>query len=121
MAVELFGRVLPRHLEIIYEINERFLDGVRGRRAKADDGAVSRMSLIEEGTPKQVRMANLAVVGSHSVNGVAALHTDLLRARAVPRLPPALARALQQQDQRRHPAALAAPGQPGLATSSSPR
>jgi glycogen phosphorylase len=77
-SVDLFGRVLPRHLEIIFEINKRFLDSIRADR-RADDGAVSRMSIIEEGTPKQVRMANLAVVGSHSVNGVAALHTDLLK------------------------------------------
>ncbi|HVO17925.1 MAG TPA: glycogen/starch/alpha-glucan phosphorylase, partial [Anaeromyxobacter sp.] len=77
-SVDLFGRVLPRHLEIIFEINKRFLDSVRAER-RAEDGAISRMSIIEEGTPKQVRMANLAVVGSHSVNGVAALHTDLLR------------------------------------------
>jgi glycogen phosphorylase len=77
-SVDLFGRVLPRHLEIIYEINRRFLDSLRTER-KVDDGAVSRMSIIEEGSPKQVRMANLAVVGAHSINGVAALHTDLLR------------------------------------------
>ena len=77
-SVDLFGRVLPRHLEIIFEINKRFLDSVRAER-RAEDGAISRMSIIEEGTPKQVRMANLAVVGSHSVNGVAALHTELLR------------------------------------------
>jgi len=77
-SVDLFGRVLPRHLEIIFEINKRFLDGVRGAR-KADEGAIARMSIIEEGMPKQVRMANLAVVGAHSVNGVAALHTELLK------------------------------------------
>ena len=77
-SVDLFGRVLPRHLEIIYEINGRFLEQVR-TGGKADDGAVARMSIIEEATPKQVRMANLAVVGSHSVNGVAALHTELLK------------------------------------------
>jgi starch phosphorylase len=77
-SVDLFGRVLPRHLEIIYEINKRFLDGIRAAR-KVDEGAVSRMSIIEEGSPKQVRMANLAVVGSHSVNGVAELHTELLQ------------------------------------------
>jgi starch phosphorylase len=76
--VELLGRVLPRHLEIIYEINQRFLEQIRVSHAK-EDGAVARMSLIEEGPVKQVRMANLAVVGSHSVNGVAALHTDLLK------------------------------------------
>jgi starch phosphorylase len=77
-SVDLFGRVLPRHLEIIYEINKRFLEGVRAAR-KADEGAISRMSIIEEGLPKQVRMANLAVVGAHSVNGVAELHTELLK------------------------------------------
>jgi starch phosphorylase len=75
---ELFGRVLPRHLEIIYEVNRRFLDGIRQDK-RFDDAAVERMSLIEEGAPKMVRMANLAVVGSHSVNGVAALHTELLK------------------------------------------
>jgi starch phosphorylase len=77
-SVDLFGRVLPRHLEIVYEINRRFLDEVRGA-SKADEASLARMSLIEEGTPKHVRMANLAVVGSHSVNGVAELHTALLK------------------------------------------
>jgi starch phosphorylase len=77
-TVDLFGRVLPRHLEIIYELNHRFLDDVR-RRYPNDHGKIARMSLIEEGPAKMVRMAHLAVVGSHSVNGVAALHTDLLR------------------------------------------
>jgi starch phosphorylase len=76
--VELFGRVLPRHLEIIFEINRRFLEGLRDR-PHLDAGALARMSLIEEGPVRQVRMANLAVVGSHSVNGVAALHTELLK------------------------------------------
>jgi len=76
-SVDLFGRVLPRHLEIIYEINERFLGEVRGS-GRVDEAAVQRMSLIEEGPTKHVRMANLAVVGSRSVNGVAALHTELL-------------------------------------------
>ena len=77
-SVDLFGRVLPRHLEIVFELNRRFLDGVR-RGGRADDAAISRMSLIEEGPVKQVRMANLAVIGSRSVNGVAALHTELLK------------------------------------------
>jgi starch phosphorylase len=76
-SVDLFGRVLPRHLELVYEVNRRFLDEVRAKGT--DEGAVSRMSLIEEGPTKQVRMANLAVVGSRSVNGVAALHTELLK------------------------------------------
>jgi starch phosphorylase len=78
-SVDLFGRVLPRHLEIIYELNARFLEECRASH-RVDEAAISRMSLIEEGPVKQVRMANLAVVGSHSVNGVAALHTDLLKA-----------------------------------------
>jgi starch phosphorylase len=76
-SVDLFGRALPRHLEIVYELNRRFLEGVR-RQGKADEAAIERMSLIEEGPVKQVRMANLAVVGSRSVNGVAALHTQLI-------------------------------------------
>ncbi|MGI5864108.1 MAG: glycogen/starch/alpha-glucan phosphorylase [Myxococcales bacterium] len=78
-TVDLFGRVLPRHLEIIYDINHRFLEEVR-RRYPGDNGKLSRMSLIEEGPVKQVRMAHLAVVGSHAVNGVAGLHTELLKA-----------------------------------------
>ena len=77
--VSLFESVLPRHLEIIYEINRRFLTSIK--RGDGGDGArAARVSLIEENASgKQVRMANLAVVGSHSVNGVAALHTDLLK------------------------------------------
>jgi len=82
-SVDIFGRVLPRHLEIVFELNRRFLEGVR-RAGTSDEGAISRMSIIEEGSPKQVRMANLAVVGSHSVNGVAALHTELLRSQLFP-------------------------------------
>lgn len=73
----LFSRTLPRHTEIIYEINRRFLDEVR-LRYPGDDGRVSRLSLIDETGEKYVRMAHLAVVGSHRINGVAALHTDLL-------------------------------------------
>jgi starch phosphorylase len=75
-SVDLFGRVLPRHLEIVYEVNARFLEQVRARGV--EDAAIARMSIIEEGATKHVRMANLAVVGSRSVNGVAALHTELL-------------------------------------------
>src|SRR5262249_21786120 len=69
--VHLFEVVLPRHLEIIYEINRRFLDDVRAR-FPGDEARVIRMSLIEESPVKQVRMAYLALVGSHSTNGVAA-------------------------------------------------
>jgi starch phosphorylase len=76
--VWLFERLLPRHLQIIYEINARFLRQVQ-IRWPFDGARQARMSLIEEGREKQVRMAYLAVVGSHSVNGVAALHSKLLR------------------------------------------
>jgi starch phosphorylase len=74
----LFASLLPRHLEIIYEINRRFLDGVR-RKRPGDESIASRVSLIDEHGEKAVRMAHLATVGSHAVNGVAALHSDLLR------------------------------------------
>ncbi|HKO94014.1 MAG TPA: glycogen/starch/alpha-glucan phosphorylase, partial [Polyangiaceae bacterium] len=74
----LFRRVLPRHLEIIYEINRRFLDQVRFR-LPPDDERIARLSLIDDHGEKRVRMANLACVGSHHINGVAALHTDLLK------------------------------------------
>jgi starch phosphorylase len=77
-----FEALLPRHLEIIYEINRRFLDSVRSRYP-GDAGRVQRMSLIEEGPSKHVRMANLAIVGSHSTNGVAAIHSELLRTKTV--------------------------------------
>ncbi|HMF18835.1 MAG TPA: glycogen/starch/alpha-glucan phosphorylase [Gemmataceae bacterium] len=73
-----FEMLLPRHLEIIYEINRRLLNSVRTRFPN-DQGRVTRMSLIEEGPNKHVRMANLAIVGSHSTNGVAAIHSRLLR------------------------------------------
>jgi len=76
--VSLFERLLPRHLEIIYEINQRFLRQVQ-IRYPFDAERLRRMSLIEEGPEKKVRMAHLAVVGSHSVNGVAELHTELLK------------------------------------------
>jgi starch phosphorylase len=73
-----FEMLVPRHLEIIFEINRRLLDAVRAR-FPGDEGRVSRVSLIEEGSSKHVRMANLAIVGSHSTNGVAAIHSKLLR------------------------------------------
>ena len=74
----LFASQLPRHLEIIYEINRRFLDEVR-TKYPGDDQRLARLSLIEESGDKYVRMAHLASVGSHAINGVAALHTDLLK------------------------------------------
>ncbi len=77
--VEMFGAVLPRHLEIVYEINRRFLDEVRGRYP-GDGERAARLSLIDEAGGRSVRMAHLATVGSHRVNGVAALHTELLKA-----------------------------------------
>jgi starch phosphorylase len=77
-SLPLFQRVLPRHLEIIYEINARFLDQVR-IRFFGDEARIARLSLIEEQGPRYVRMANLACVGSHAINGVADLHTELLK------------------------------------------
>ncbi len=77
-SVPLFGRVLPRHLQIIYEINKHLLQEVEAKWP-GDVGKMQACSLIEESGPKFVRMANLSVVGSHAVNGVAALHTELLK------------------------------------------
>lgn len=77
-SVELLERVLPRHLQIIYEINARFLDKV-ANRFPGDISRLTRMSIIEEGTPKKVRMAHLSIVGSFSVNGVSQLHSELLK------------------------------------------
>ena len=77
-SVNLMGRLLPRHLEIIYEVNRRFLDRVRVKYS-GDEERVRRMSLVEEGEKKYIRMANLACVGSKAINGVAELHTKLLK------------------------------------------
>ena len=77
-----FELLLPRHLEIIFEINRRLLDDVRAR-FPGDEGRVRRISLIEEGAQRKIRMANLAIVGSHSTNGVAAIHSELLRTMTV--------------------------------------
>src|SRR5712671_5301926 len=77
-----FRQMLPRHLEIICEINRRFLDDAR-RRYPGDEERIGRLSLIEEGPEDKVRMANLAIVGSHSTNGVAAIHSGLLRTTTV--------------------------------------
>ena len=74
----MFGALLPRHLEIIFEINRRFLDDVRLRHS-GDEQLVQRLSLIDESGQRYVRMAHLASAGSHAINGVAALHTDLLK------------------------------------------
>ncbi|HXQ41299.1 MAG TPA: glycogen/starch/alpha-glucan phosphorylase [Candidatus Udaeobacter sp.] len=80
-----FEMMLPRQLAIIYEINARLLDQVR-QRFPGDEGRVARISLVEEGPVRKIRMANLAIVGSHSTNGVAAIHSDLLRRVTVPDL-----------------------------------
>lgn len=80
--VDLLGALLPRHLEIIFEINHRFLEQVR-RQYPGDDALVSRMSIIDESGERSVRMANLACIGSHRINGVAALHTRLLKERTL--------------------------------------
>ena len=81
--VRFFELACPRLLEIIYEINSRFLDDVR-QRYPADEDRVRRMSFIEETPIRQVRMANLAIVGTHSTNGVAAIHSELVRTQLVP-------------------------------------
>jgi len=83
--VSLFQRLLPRHLQIIYEINHRFLRQVQIRHP-FDDERLSRLSLVDEGPEKHIRMTHLAVVGSHSVNGVAQLHTELLKRDVLPDL-----------------------------------
>jgi starch phosphorylase len=77
--LDMFGESLPRHLEIVYEINRRFLDEVRAR-FPGDEDRLRRMSLIGEDNGRSVRMAHLATVGSHAINGVAALHSELLKA-----------------------------------------
>jgi glycogen phosphorylase len=77
-----FEVLLPRHLELIYEVNRRLLDQVRSRFPN-DEGCVERISLVEEGNPRKIRMANLAIVGSHSTNGVSAIHSKLLRTTTV--------------------------------------
>jgi starch phosphorylase len=81
--VQMFEKLLPRHLEIIYEINHRFMQDV-ANHYPGDMARMARMSLVEESDEKQIRMANMSIVGSHSTNGVAALHTELVKSRLVP-------------------------------------
>ncbi|RTZ90472.1 MAG: glycogen phosphorylase [Deltaproteobacteria bacterium] len=76
--LDLFEGLFPRHIEIIYEINRRFLDEVR-LKFPGDDARISRMSIIDETSPRYVRMANLACIGTKAINGVAAMHTELLK------------------------------------------
>jgi glycogen phosphorylase len=77
-SLPLFGKLLPRHLQIIFEINRRFLDDIK-TKFPHDEELLSELSLIDEHGDRYVRMANLACVGSHKINGVAALHTELLK------------------------------------------
>jgi starch phosphorylase len=79
----LFERVLPRHLEIVYEINRRFLSEV-ATRYPGDAARLQRMSIVQEHPAKEIRMAHLAIVGSHSVNGVAEMHSELVKTQLVP-------------------------------------
>lgn len=82
-SAELFGRVLPRHLELVFEINRRFLGEV-AQRHPGDEARLQRMSIVEEHPHKQIRMAHLAIVGSHSINGVAEMHSELVKRQLVP-------------------------------------
>jgi starch phosphorylase len=79
----LMEKLMPRHLAIILEVNRRFIEGA-GRRLVQVPGGVEAASIVEEGEPKQVRMANLAVIGSHSVNGVSQMHGELIKERLMP-------------------------------------
>ncbi len=109
--VPLIEHLLPRHMQLIFEINQRFLRRV-ATQWPGDNDRLSAMSIIEESHPKQVRMAHLATVGSHSVNGVAQLHTDLVKRDLFADFFEPDARAVQQQDQRRLAATLDAVLQP---------
>ena len=100
--VRLLERVLPRHLQIIYEINRPLPRARSPPATRTTADRLRRMSIIEEGAAKQVRMAHLAIVGSHSVNGVAALHTEFLKTALFRDFYAAVAGTLQQQDQRHH-------------------
>ena len=105
--VRWFEDVLPRHLEIIYEINRRLLDDVRAK-FPGDEGRVERISLVEEIGERKIRMANLAIVGSHSTNGVAAIHSRIAAHDDGEGFGGHVSRTVQQQNERRHAAPLAA-------------
>jgi starch phosphorylase len=81
--LKLIEELLPRHLQIINEINKRYLEMVRSR-GFFDEGAVGRMSIVDESGDPRIRMANLAIIGSHSVNGVSKLHTNILTTQIFP-------------------------------------
>ena len=102
-GLPLFASLLPRPLEIIYEINRRFLDEVR-RAYPGDTARVARLSIIDESGEKRVRMAHLATVGTHAVNGVAALHSAAAQGNGAARFRRALAGTLPQRHERRHAA-----------------
>ncbi|MEI9904097.1 MAG: glycogen/starch/alpha-glucan phosphorylase [Asticcacaulis sp.] len=102
----LFERLLPRHMQLVYAINARLLKAAR--KVRDDEAFISAISLIDERGERRVRMANLAFAGSHSVNGVAALHTQLMRETVFKDLHTLFPEAHQQQDQRHHAAPLAA-------------
>jgi starch phosphorylase len=77
-SVALIGKLLPRHLDLIYLINHLFLEKVK-QKFPGDNSKIAKMSLIEEGDEKKVRMANLSIIAAHSVNGVAAIHSEILK------------------------------------------
>ena len=77
--IPLFERILPRHIQIIYDLNQYYIDEVRREHPDISNDAISKISIIEESNPKKVRMANLAVIGAHMVNGVAAIHSELMK------------------------------------------
>ncbi len=108
--IPLFGAMLPRHLEIIEEINRRHLDEVRSR-FPGDEERVQRLSIIDNSGERYVRMAHLATLGSHAVNGVAALHTELLKIARAPRFLRPYSREIFEQNQRRHATPLDGPCQ----------
>ena len=109
--VSLFEMLVPRLLEIIYEINRRFLNDVRAR-FPGDNDRVARVSLIAEVPEKRVRMANLAIVGTHSTNGVAEIHSRLLRTTVVKDLAEIFPDRFNNKTNGVTPQALAPPGQP---------
>jgi len=83
-SVPLFGKVLPRHLQIVFELNRRFLEDIVEAKWPGNDEMKSKLSLIEEGHPQMIRMANMSVIASHKTNGVAALHSRLLKEKLFP-------------------------------------
>ena len=110
--VPLIERLLPRHMQIIYVINAAHLDSAR-RRGFGDAGLLAAISLIDEHGGRRVRMGNLAFVGSHRINGVSALHTELMSETVFRDLERDLSRPHRQQDQRHHVPPLADPVQSG--------